>query len=233
MCEPLMIAGAVAMAGSQLANMQAQRRVDKARRGAQEAESIRQQQLDRESQALNTQSQDRYQDYEGQQDDKTAEIAQFYGDKRMPEDAPSAIPSSGGNVTVARESAKQQGKARAYGDQQNEALAGLRAFGDLLGGIARDQSRDAGQIGLINSFKQGSAAVLPYELEAANAKGNSLRTLGSLLQGVGAGAFGAGQGGFSAPTMTPPGVPQQSATGITIRQNANAGVNGLPRFGLR
>lgn len=237
MCNPAMAIGAVMMAGSLVANNQAQKKVDKARAGALEAESIRQRMFDEENTALNTQSQDRYQDYETKQGDKAQDIASFYSANESPSDAPSAIPiNDSGNITVQREMAKKSGEASAYGDQQNAALASLRSFGDLLGGISREQSRDASQINLVNSFKQGSANVLPFELEAANAKGGNLRTLGALLQAGGSAAMGAGMGGLVAPgagTTSAAPLAQQQATGLTIQQNANAGLSGLPKFGLR
>lgn len=239
MCNPAMAIGAAMMVGSMAANQQAQNKVDKARSGAREAERIRQQGYDDEASALNTQSQDRYREFEGQQDEKTESLADMYqtaGDSTAAAPAAqSVIPSGGsGNVTVQKEREKQQSLADAYGTQQNQALAALRSFGDLLGGIGREQSRDANQIGVVNSFKQGSSSVLPYELEAANAKGNSLRTLGSVL-GMGGsalmsgGSYGmAGSAGGGAAPLT-----QQQAQGLTIQQNTNAGVTGLPRLGLR
>lgn len=237
MCNPAMAIGAVMMAGSLAANNQAQKKVDKARAGAQEAESIRQRMFDEENTTLNTQSQDRYQDYETKQGDKAQDIASFYSANESPSDAPSAIPiSDSGNITVQREMAKKSGEALTYGDQQNAALASLRSFGDLLGGIGREQARDASQINLVNSFKQGSANILPLELQAANAKGNNLRLLGSLLQAGGSAGVSAGMGGLVGPDTATTGVApiaQQQATGLTIQQNANAGLSGLPKLGLR
>lgn len=237
MCNPMMAIGGAMALGSMAANAQAQSKVDKARAGAQEAERIRQRGYDDEAGALNTQSQDRYREFEGQQDGKTESLADMYqsrGESAAPA-AQSVIPSgASGNVTVQKERAKQQSLADAYGTQQNQALAALRSFGDLLGGIGREQSRDANQIGVINSFKQGSSSILPYELEAANAKGNSLRTLGSVL-GMGGNALMAGgsysMAGPAGGGATP--LTQQQAQGLTIQQNTNAGVTGLPRFGLR
>jgi hypothetical protein len=199
MCNPAMAVGAAMMAGSLVANNQAQHKVDKARAGAREAESIRQGMFDNENTALNEQSQDRYKDYEGKQNDTAQSLASFYGDNKSPSDAPSAIPvNSSGNVTINREMAKKSSEASAYGDQQDYALSNLRSFGDLLGTIGRGQARDASQISQINGFKQGSANILPYELEAANGKGNSLRTLGAILQAGGAAMMGGGMGGLAA-----------------------------------
>jgi hypothetical protein len=96
---------------------------------------------------------------------------------------------------VVAEEAKKRGEARAYADQQGNALGDLRSFGDLLGGIGREQARDASEIGQINSFKRGSAEVLPFELEAANGKGKTAQLFGDVLGLGGSLAVGAGLSG--------------------------------------
>jgi hypothetical protein len=69
MCDPVTIGGIALSAGSMVMNNMAQAKVDKAREGAMTAERIRQNQLDQEAMALNAQSQGRYEDFQGQQDD--------------------------------------------------------------------------------------------------------------------------------------------------------------------
>ena len=195
MCEPWTIASAVLAIGSTAANSAAQARVVRARNNALRAERIRQAALDQEAAALNTQSQNRYKNFEGQQDQKAEGLAAFY--QGQADDTPTAaatglIPESKSNVVVSEENA-QRTKARAETDQQGAALATLRSFGDLLGGIGRDQARDAGQIAQIGGFKTGSTNVLPYELDAAAQKGQGLRTLADAFSGLSAvsGAIGA------------------------------------------
>ena len=181
------------------ANMLAENKIAKARSGAMAAERTRQNGFDQEADALNTQSQNRYQDFGGQQADKTKELTDFFKSNAapLPDSAAGAgIPTSASNIVV-QERAKQLGKAKAYGDQQDAALGNLRSFGDLLSGISLNQARDAGQIGLVGGFKKGSQAILPLELQAANSKGNGLKTLGDVLGGAGqvagfAGLSGAG-----------------------------------------
>lgn len=149
------------------------------------AERLRQQGLDREAAALNVQSQDRYKDFEGQQEGRGAELADYFTGQEVAEpSAEAALPTSASNVTV-REESKQRGKAKDFTDRTGAALGELRAFGDVLGGIGRLQARDASQIGQIGGFKQGSSAVLPYELDEANQKGAGLRMLGDVLGGLG------------------------------------------------
>lgn len=145
-----------------------------ARDDALAAERIRQQGYDRETDALNAQSQDRYQGFEGQQDQKATELGDYFQSQAdsvaaTPDTvgAGALLPASNSAITVANE-AGARGKARAYTDQQGAALGNLRSFGDLLGGIGREQARDAISIGQIGGFKKGSSSVLHYELEAAN-----------------------------------------------------------------
>jgi hypothetical protein len=210
MCTPLAIAGLALTAGSTVANTIAQGQVTRARNDALAAERIRQGQLDQEAEALNAQSRDRYDDFEGQQGEKASELGQYFTDQKIENsDANAAVtqeqtaPQSGSSLTV-REEQKQRDKATAFTDQQGEALGNLRAFGDLLGGISRDQARDASQIGQIGGFKRGSSNVIPLELEAANQKGSGMRLFGDVLGLGGSLALNKGLGGSfvgSSPTV--------------------------------
>lgn len=185
MCDPLTLAGLALTAGSTVANTVAQNRVASARNDALAAERIRQGGLDREAEALNAQSQDRYQNFEGQQEQKAAKLSDYFKSQDVPEpSAEAALPVSASNLTVQEEN-KQRGKAQDFTNRTGEALGNLRSFGDLMGGLGRMQARDAAQIGQIGGFKQGSSAVLPYELEAANEKGAGLRLFGDVMGGLG------------------------------------------------
>lgn len=151
------------------------------------AERTRQNGLDQEAQALNAQSQDRYQDFGGQQEEKASELGKYFSDQKIESanDNQAAtqelnVPQSGSNVVI-QEEQKQRDKADAYGNQQGAALGNLRSFGDLLGGIGRAQSRDAGEIGQIGGFKRGSSNVLPFELEGANSAGAGAQMFGDIL----------------------------------------------------
>lgn len=201
MCDPVSMVGAALTAGSMFANNAAQNRVAKARDSAMLAERERQRALDSEATALNDTSRGRYTGFDGQREAKTSELTAFFNAQNQPIEAPPAGEAASGDNIVVREARKQQNKAKAYGDQQGAALAQLRSFGDLLGGISRGQARDAAQVGTIGGFQRGSANVLPFELDAANRKGDSLGTLGGVLGGLGqvgmmAGLSGAGPATF-------------------------------------
>lgn len=207
MCDPLTIAGALLTVGSTAAGYAGQSRIDRAQADAMAAERMRQQRLDQEAQTLNTQSQDRYQDFEGQQEERAASLGDYFGSQTAAEPtAAAALPTSSSDITV-REENKQRGQARDFTQAQGAALGNLRAFGDLLGGIGREQARDASLIGQIGGFKRGSSGILPFEMEAAQEKGAGFNLLGDILRGAGgislnAGLSGRGLMGFGAASPT-------------------------------
>lgn len=195
MCDPLTIGGIVLSAAGAGANYLGQQEVQSARDDALAAERIRQQMLDREAAALNTQSQDRYQNFEGQQQEKTKSLTDlFTAQPAEASPAPALLPQSSSNITVQNEAARKS-DAKARTDQIGGARANLRAFGDTLGDNNRLQARDASKVGQIGGFKNGSSSVLGYELEDANNAGGALSTLGTIASGLGRIGVGAGLSG--------------------------------------
>lgn len=177
-----------------LTNSIAQTQVDNARGEVLATEARRQQGFNNEVQDLNTQSQDRYVGFQGQQDQRADELADmFKSDVTDPNNA-SVIPGSSSNI-VNRETEARTADAQDYVTQQSGALADMRSFGDILGSTSLLQARDAGKIGQIGSFKQGSQALVPYELDEANKAGDGTRLLGDVLRLGGTVATGAGIGG--------------------------------------
>jgi hypothetical protein len=193
----LTIAGVALSGVSAAMNSAAQSKIQSARDDAMAAERIRQKGFDQEAAALNETADNRYQNFEGQQADKSAELSDYFTGQEVPQpSAEAAIPTTASNITV-QEVNKQRGQAKDFTDRTGNALGELRSFGDLLGDISRLQARDAGTIGQIGGFKKGSSSVLPYELEAANSKGNGLKLFGDILGGVGGIATSAGLSGGS------------------------------------
>ena len=193
----------VALSGASIAaNSFASSKAQKAQAQAMAAEQDRQRGLEAEAAALNTQSQDRFQDFGGQQEEKAPSLADYF--QSAPIDAgdanaSSALPRSTSNITIAEEG-KQRSDARDFTNTQGAALGQVRSFGDLLGGISREQARDAGQIGQIGGFMRGSASMLPYEMEAAGQAGNGLKMFGDVLGGLGSITTNAGLSGKSLST---------------------------------
>lgn len=172
-----------------------------ARDDALAAERIRQNRLDQEAAALNVQSQDRYQDFDTKQDETASKLGDLFTEQQAEAtDANAAaavqqlMPQSDSNITVRNEE-QQRGAARAFTNQQGEALGELRSFDNLMGSIGREQARDAGAIGQIGGFKRGSSGIVPLELEAANSAGNGAKFIGDILGMAGSVAFNKGISG--------------------------------------
>jgi hypothetical protein len=168
-------------------------KAERARDSALAAETQRQKDLQREAEILNDQSRDRYEDFDGQQDEKATKLTDYFAEAPQSAaeavgeanaTAASALPSTENGI-VQREIDKQTALADAFTGQQADARGRLRSFGDVLGGVSREQARDAGLIGQIGGFQRGSSNVLPYELEDANNKGSGFRLLGDILGGLG------------------------------------------------
>lgn len=234
MCDPITIAGIALTAGSTIANTIAANRVQRARDDALAAERIRQRGLDQEADALNLQSRERYDDFGGQQEERASELGQYFTEQQIENAGQNAqaaqemtVPQSSSNITV-REEQKQRGKADAFSDQQGVALGNLRAFGDLLGGIGREQARDASLVGQIGGFKRGSSGVVPLELDQANRAGDSLRMFGDVL-GLGGGL--AVNAGLSGATPFGIGAPKDPWSGMrTVGSTAPRRGGGLVRL---
>lgn len=188
MCDPATLTGLALTAGSTVVNTIAANKAASAREDVLAAERIRQGQLDREADALNVQSQDRYKNAEGQQQAKARDLSEFFTGPNTAGEAndaaASVMPSDTSDITV-REMQKQTNAAQDFTGQQAASLAALRSFGDMLGDNARLQARDASLIGQVGGFKRGSSGVTPLELDAASQKGAGLRFFGDLLGGAG------------------------------------------------
>lgn len=218
MCDVATLAGAALTAGSVAANSAAASQVAGARAGALCQERQRQAALDAEARGVNERSRKLYDDFGGQQAARAKSLDNYFtkGTGQPPANTGAAstapaetMPASSSGLVV-QEQAKQGAKAQAYSDQQGAALGELRSFGDVLGDTNRAQARNAGTIGQLNSFKAGSSAVLPYELEAANTKGAGLKGFADVLAGVG----GLGMRvGLSRNELLDPNVPVPSAPG--------------------
>ena len=226
MCDPATLTGLALTAGSTVVNTIAANKAASAREDVLAAERIRQGQLDREADALNVQSQDRYKNAEGQQQAKARDLSEFFTGPNTAGEAndaaASVMPSDTSDITV-REMQKQTNAAQDFTGQQAASLAALRSFGDMLGDNARLQARDASLIGQVGGFKRGSSGVTPLELDAASQKGAGLRFFGDLLGGAGSLAtnYGLTRGGatpiFGAKSATTSGGSLAPATTIRPR----------------
>lgn len=225
--------------GSIGANYFANKKAQDARSDTLAAERIRQKQLDQEANATNAQSRERYLDFDKQQNERRLDLKEmFQSTEEAPPIAPQVAVPQSGNVTISTRAAGEDAKAKNFTDQRAEALAAFRAFGDLLGGIGREQARDAQDINMISGFKRGSQSVLPLELEAASEKGSGLRMLGDLFSLGSAATMGpalsgtaAGSGGWLA-RMFGGGKPLSATNIVTKTAPVGATFGGQPATGL-
>lgn len=194
MCDPITIAGVALTGLSTGLNYMANQQVESARESAMAAERIRQQGLDQQADALNLQSQDRYQKFDEKKEERATKLGDFFTEQQATPPPAAAMPASGSNITVQAET-KARGDAKERTDQIGNALGQLRSFGDLLGDTSRLQARDASQIGQIGGFKKGSSNVLGLELDAANSAGSGLRLGADLAGGFGKLGMSAGLSG--------------------------------------
>ena len=181
-----------------IANQQAARRQDRAQADAMSAERMRQARLDDESRGVNQRALERYDDAEGQQERRTSELAEVFGGdaNRGAEVISAALPRSSSNITVQNDERERE-RASEFSGQQGEAMARMRSFADMFGGLGRDTARDASELGMLGGFKRGSQGVLPFELESAAQRGQGLRNAADAMNlfgsiGVNAGLSGGG-----------------------------------------
>ncbi|MVS97888.1 hypothetical protein [Devosia marina] len=200
MCTPLIVAGLALTAGSMVANSVAQSQIDTARNDVLHAELSRQQGYDAQINDLNTQSQDRFVDWEGQQDARADDLASMFASSVDDPNMSAMLPTSASNI-VNNETAKRKADAQEFVDQQSGALANMRSFGDLLGETSLLQGRDTAKVGQLGGFKIGSQGLVPYELDEANRAGDGAKFFGDLLRLGGTVATGAGIGGGSIASM--------------------------------
>ena len=163
-------------------------------------ERMRQSRLDEEAFALNANARNRYDNIGEQSEARETDLSQLFRDatETPPAREMAALPATSSDIVTSRVGAETD-KAKAETADRADRLGAMRGFGDLFGDMARGQSRDAQNVGMIGGFKRGSQGVLPMELEAASQKGANWMMLGDLLN-MGAGltlapALSAGGGG--------------------------------------
>lgn len=204
MCDPvtLLLVGAGLTAGGYGANMVAQDQVDSARKSAMSAESARQRSFADQLYPITERSQNRYANATAQGQTAANDIAAFYA-ATADAAAPTAVMPATDSTITNTEREKKGGEARRFNDQQGQAQANVRSFGDFLTGAGRGVQRDTGEAGTIANFMRGSQAVLPLELDDANRAGAGMKLFGDLLSGVGSLGMSAGlSGSFASPTAT-------------------------------
>lgn len=185
MCDPLSIASGALLVGSTLSGMAQQGEVNSARDSALTAENDRQKKLRAEAAAALGKSEADFSALPGKQKQTGDELANILNQNTTQQAPPTNLLPGASDPTIVREVGKQTDKAKAFTNQQGNALGQLRAFGDTMGTANRNLGGNAQLVGQLGSFQQGSAGVLNSELAAANDAGAGWGTLGDILGGVG------------------------------------------------
>lgn len=205
MCDPLTLTAFALQAGSSVANGMAEREAANARAAALSAERTRQGGMEAQQRALADQSQQSMQDFGGQQEERAADLTQFFQQPIASDanaEAGMVAPEGSSSITV-REMDKQSADATGRTNKRGADLARLRSFGDLMGDKMRGVGRNSGEIDQLTGFRGGSTDAMAFELDAASQKGAGKRAFGDLLGGAGAIMGGyAGMAGAANPTVT-------------------------------
>lgn len=205
MCDPISASLALTVAGS-AAQAAGQAKAQKAMHDAQNAERLRQAGLQGKSNELLSESlasSDRGQHDASQAQAEAARKASYdQAAASTPSPVSDSTPVTAGdtnaNKLVNTESAARSAQAMGMANQQGGAKAALQGFNDVNLGDILYNNRMLQKQGTIGNFMQGSAGVLPYEMDAASRKGSGLKTFGDILSlGGTAVGLGAGSGMFA------------------------------------
>lgn len=231
MCNPMAAALALTAIGTGLqykANLDRQSDM----RGLQRRETERQNNLQKESEQSLRDNQQSYEmsNLQSTMDKAAGERqAQYAAAEASAPRTFEAIPGQTGSINsvVSDAFSRAMAGASADADQRGALNAHLASFGDALGLKAIENNRRTGNIGMIGSFMQGSANVLPLELQHAMTRTRGAEVLGSLLSSAGGAMAGMGGGGSDALVKTGAGGVSKTKTG----GNTKSGVNFTGIFG--
>lgn len=223
MCEPTTVAIAASAAGT-AASIAGQKKAQRAMGSAQAAENARQSALRNEANAIFSESlssntaknrvaaeTDAYTKREAAYTadlagGKRAEVASSYGSE-----APQVV----ADESTARGAAGKMGSAI---DARNKAV--LAGFGDVTNATAVKNARARINTGVVGDYMKGSASAHGVEMDYASHKGDSLKTVGDILQKIGmvAGAYAA---------TAPAAAAASNTVTLTGASGANAAASGL------
>jgi hypothetical protein len=182
MCDP--VSAALMIAGT-ASNMAAQNKVNKAQGNAINAQMARNTEYGNQAKQVmdneaipNFEVANQQQILTGAQDKRLSDSEQLAGGGY---DLPTA---GSANSNYKSELAKLISDRVAEGRQQAAAATKIGAYGDLGQSNANMMTNSGLKLGTIGTNSQADSAILPYELQGAQSKGDSLRTLGDLFNGA-------------------------------------------------
>lgn len=168
-----------------VANQQAQKKVDKERDLKSQLETQRQSGIGKEvmarmQQELSNQSRP-------EQEAKLEQAAQVRERAYTPKDVStdSYVVNPSAPTEVRSEMAGRMVDALKRGREDAKSLAKLGARSDVAFGNNVSLAESAADLNQLGGFSRGSSAVLPYELQGANAKGKNWRTVADVANAVG------------------------------------------------
>ena len=224
MCEPTTIAIAATAAGT-AASVAGQKKAMRAMGSAQAAENVRQGALRDEANAIfseslssNTAKNRVAAETNASTKREAAYTADLAGGKKA------EVASSYGSETplvVADESAARgaAGKMGSAIDARNKAI--LAGFGDATSDTAVKNARARVNTGVVGDFMKGSASAHGAEMDYASHKGDSLKTVGDILQKIGMVA-----GGYAAASSAGSGLTKLASEGVTKAGAMEAATSG-------
>lgn len=237
MCTPLAVASLALTAAGTGASMAGAHKADKAQQEAQGAEILRQQKYRDESQKYFNQSLGQSSEPAATQtiNDAAAKNAAALNSVVGPQNVQAPTASAEPKV-INTELGNRLSQANTFNRQQGTAEGRLQGYGDWNLSNALNNAEASRQIGLRGNLMQGSAQVLPYEMQAAAHKGDNLRTLGTVLSSLGSVAglgasMGVGAPAVAAPAVTDAATVATTATGLGGSPALNAIGQGLPISG--
>lgn len=230
MCEPTTIIGGAALLAGTALQYRAQQQRERDMKGLQRRESERQEDIHKQTKPLFDQNLEEYRrgNVESEMAAAATKRAAAYDAQgasapRANATLPGSSQTTNSVVNDAFSRALESAQARASATGQ--ARAKLSSFGDVMNTAALDNNKRTDQLGMLGSFSQGSASVLPLELQRAATRTRGAATAGNLLTTIGGamlsgGALGAAGGAASA------GSAGAAAAGSTAGAAAGAGAAG-------
>ena len=240
MCNPVAIALSLTAAGS-AAQAAGARRAAKAMEGARVAESIRQKGFQDEANKVVDESLGKSgksstdAGMKAAAEARAADAAAATAEVRKPVEATgeNLAGDTAGNKVMATESDLQAARNLGYAGQQGAAKANLLSFNDMTFQNAINNLRAGQQLNTTGNFMRGSAGVLPVELETASRKGDSLKTLGTVLSTAGSVVgMGAGAGWWDKAAATPTTISSLPSTASVTNPNV-LNLGNTPSFQLQ
>lgn len=207
MCNPAAM-GVGAMAMGTVLQQKAQKSQDRARSRALKAERERQDVISKQAQARFA---DELADFSGtssqaKTDARQAEQDAFIADATASFDGSDLGPSLGLKNNLGADKAVQDQivAGLAEGQERASQKSAFDAYGRASTDINRSLRKTNSDLANLAGFAQGSANVLPFELQAANQKGRAMATIGQLMGSVGS-ATAMYSGNQAAPAAAPAG----------------------------